>query len=48
MNLFDDGEVLGALVTSLLIILPLLIGVGVEKWRGKTPPSKDGGEDQGA
>jgi len=44
MNLFDDGEVLGALVTCLLILLPLLIGAGAEKGRGRgTPPNKDQG-----
>jgi len=42
MNLFDDGEVLGALVTGLLIVGPMLLVVGWEKWRGKgTPPTKD-------
>ena len=45
MNLFDDGEVLGALVTGLLIVGPMLLVVGWEKWKGRgTPPTKDQGE----
>ena len=45
MNLFDDGEVLGALVTGLLIVGPMLLVVGWDKWRGEdTPPTNDQGE----
>jgi hypothetical protein len=46
VNLFDDGELLGAIVTAILIIGPMVAQVAWDKWRGRTaPPTKDQGED---
>ena len=48
-DLFADGEVLGALVTGLLIVGPMLLVVAWEKWRGKgTPPPRTRGKARGA
>jgi hypothetical protein len=34
-DIFGDGEVLGALVTMLLIVVPMLCVIGWEKWKGR-------------
>jgi hypothetical protein len=45
VNIFDDGEVLGAVVTALAIVGPILAQVAWDKWKGRnTPPTKDQGE----